>query len=363
MSQEGFFSDFTHVSFFKDSRRHFTRGSTGFNGNSTSTASSATDTLFRYTISAAFEPKNRLKDEAEEGELIRKSKKHITVAGSNAIDSPTGEDNFVMAVAEDGTAIVGVADGVGGWSEQGYDSSAISRKLCRCLEEVFLALRAKREPIPEPRKLLSLAFEKVKDSGEVEVGSTTVCYGTIDEYGALKVANLGDSWFGVFRQDEAGVAGSRFKCVSESTEQTYYFNAPYQLSIIPERILDAGKKRQANYLRNEPAESDVYEQQLQRGDVVVFGTDGVGDNVSVADIELYLTDSFAPFQDSSKDSRILYDKAQLEHINSKFVKAVKTLSNDIKYPSVFSQRLSEVTGQPYIGGKPDDITSVIVYVD
>jgi protein phosphatase PTC7 len=307
-----------------------------------------TDSALQYTVSVAYSPKDRLKSGGssddgvyDDGEFVQNFK---LLNAKNVFESPTGEDNYILAYTEIGI-IVGVLDGVGGWSEQGFDSSAISRELANKVTQFYL-----EDPKQAPLDILNKAFKTVKDEGSVKVGSTTICFGIIDgKSGKLKALNLGDSWFGVFRKDE----NARYKCIEQSKEQVYYFNAPYQLSIIPNDFLEAAKKKGSKYLMNEPNESDKYSYGLQKGDIVVFTTDGMIDNVFPDDIELYLNDNASEGVNLSES---------LGDLNKVLVQQTTVLSLNSNFKSAFSQKLTSLTGQDYIGGKPDDITSVMVYI-
>ncbi|CAI8493237.1 Protein phosphatase 2C 7, mitochondrial [Pichia kudriavzevii] len=306
------------------------------------------DSALSYTVSVAYSPKDRLKNNGsaddgvyDDGEFVQNFK---LLNAKNVYESPTGEDNYILAYTEIGI-VVGVLDGVGGWAEQGYDSSAISRELANKITKIYL-----ESPKLTPMEILSLAYEQVKEEGIVKVGSTTVCFGIIDgNNGRLSTLNLGDSWFGVFRKDE----NEKYKCIQQSSEQVHYFNAPYQLSVIPQDFLDAAKKRGTAYLMNEPDECDNYESKLRSGDIVVFTTDGMVDNILPEDIELYLNDNV-------NDGVNLNES--LGSLNKNLVQQTTVLSLNTNYKSVFSQKLTSLTNQDYIGGKPDDITSVMVYV-
>lgn len=307
-----------------------------------------TDSALQYTVSVAYSPKDRLKnnltasdDGVYEGEFVQEFK---LLNAKNVFESPTGEDNYILAYTEIGI-IVGVLDGVGGWSEQGFDSSAISRELANKVTKFYL-----EDPNLPPLEILNKAFNSVKSEGNVKVGSTTICFGIIDgKSGKLKALNLGDSWFGVFRRDE----NSKYKCIEQSAEQVYYFNAPYQLSIIPEDFLESAKKKGSKYLMNEPNESAPYSYDLKAGDIVVFTTDGMIDNVFPDDIELYLNDNVIEGVNLSEN---------LGELNKLLVQQTTVLSLNTNFKSAFSQKLTSLTGQDYIGGKPDDITSVMVYI-
>ena len=306
------------------------------------------DSSLQYTVSVAFSPKDRLKNNMsdddgafDDGEFVQNFK---ALNAKNVYESPTGEDNYILAYTEIGI-IIGVLDGVGGWSEQGFDSSAISRELANKVTIFYL-----ENPSLPPLEILQKSFKAVKEEGKVKVGSTTVCFGIIDgKTGKLSALNLGDSWFGIFRKNE----NSRYKCTYQSIEQVYYFNAPYQLSIIPDDFLELAKKRGSKYLMNEPDESADYSYELKSGDIIVFTTDGMVDNVFPDDIEIYLNDNANEGVKLSEN---------LGSLNKILVQQTTVLSLNTNFKSAFSQKLSSLTGQDYIGGKPDDITSVMVYV-
>lgn len=308
------------------------------------------DAASQFTASVAYHPKDR---KPKDGDFVAEFKRMSgsdqaghdkNVCSDAAIDaasSPTGEDNYVLGYSKEGL-ILGVLDGVGGWADMGYDSSAISRELAKTITRLYLA-----KPETPVGDLLNEAFKEVRASGHVKVGSTTACFGVIDsKTKKLSALNLGDSWFGVFRKQQDG----HYRCFYQSKFQTYFFNAPYQLSIIPEKMIREATKKGTNYLMNEPKDADSYSVQLQSQDVVIFTTDGLVDNVGPEDIEIYLDDNLGEKQ------------KKLGETNSKLVTDVVTLAKNPSFDSVFSQELSKVTGQHYTGGKPDDVTSVMVYV-
>lgn len=299
------------------------------------------DGAVQVTATVAFQPKDRHKDE---GEFVSDYKRmnSAKAAASEAEKSPTGEDNYVLAYSDAGL-VVGVLDGVGGWSEQGFDSSAISRELAAKITAHYL-----EDPSQNSSTLLQQSFADVKREGIVKVGSTTACFGVINgKTRSMDAVNLGDSWFGIFRRDNG-----HYRCLHESQEQTYYFNAPYQLSIIPKQFLEDAEARGSKYLMNVPSEADDYKEQLQSGDVVVFTTDGMIDNIGPEDIAMYLDDHLTT-QDSYK---------KIGEFNKDLVAHTVQVAKNPQFQSVFAQRLSKMTGQSYIGGKPDDVTAVMVYI-
>ncbi|ONH64946.1 Protein phosphatase 2C 7, mitochondrial [Cyberlindnera fabianii] len=291
--------------------------------SSSSTQSIQHDIPSHYQASVAFQPKSR-----DENRLMRK---HLKM---KPLDSPTGEDNYFVA-NRSGNLACGVADGVGGWSEMGFDSSAISRELCKAMSEEFE--KGKDESLSyDPKYLLDFAFKKIQKDGIVKVGGTTACLGVFSPDYKLKVANLGDSWCGIFRQN---------KLIAETKIQTHGFNTPYQLAMIPREIHE--KNPGSRFIMDQPSDADVYEFAVEKDDIVMFATDGVIDNIDVKDIELYLSDN---------------ENKGLDEVSKTFVNNVAALSKDENFPSVFSQELTKITGQFYSGGKEDDITVVMVKV-
>ncbi|CCF58120.1 hypothetical protein KAFR_0D04720 [Kazachstania africana CBS 2517] len=312
-----------HNRVFSLSKRFFT-SNTAFNnsytnGNGYSNTTNTTNPQFTYKAVVAYQPKDR------NDQIYQKLK--------DSILSPTGEDNYFITSNSISDVYAAVADGVGGWAELGYDSSAISRELCNSMSKFTSTLSGRKDGI-SPRDILDFAYNKIKEEGVVKVGSTTAIVAHFKDNGLLEVANLGDSWCGVFRDS---------KLVFETKFQTVGFNAPYQLSIIPDSI-SKGQK----YIQNTPADADNYSFQLQKNDVILLATDGVTDNIGTEDMELFLKDN---------EDQILQD---LESVSKDFVSKVVSLSKDPEYPSVFAQELSKLTGKTYGGGKQDDITVVVV---
>ncbi|GEQ68014.1 hypothetical protein JCM33374_g1680 [Metschnikowia sp. JCM 33374] len=290
------------------------------------------DRLVSYRVAVAFQPKLR------QHTNIFKRRAHGGAAPNSAL-SPSGEDNlFVSEQSADGCLALGVADGVGGWADAGYDSSAISRELCHLIKTGFEAADSKTTV--SPRSLLASAFDGVQKSADVEIGGTTACLGVLTPDRKLKVANLGDSWCGLFRDH---------KLIEETRFQTHNFNTPYQLAKIPQRILHEAERQGKRYIIDSPDMCDEYEWDLQKDDVVIFATDGVTDNVVPQDIEVFLKDQAA-------------QNKPLHETSAQLVKEVVKVSKDPNYPSAFAQELSKLTGQRYMGGKEDDITVVMVKV-
>lgn len=315
--------------FYKVAKRYFFTGKGGWNGYSNgSNTSDAASSQFSYKTAVAFQPKDR------DDPIYKKLKTNL--------ESPTGEDNYFIRLNSPGDVYAGVADGVGGWAEHGYDSSAISRELCNAMNVFSSTAYSNDHKGLTPKGLIELSYKKIKQENIVKVGGTTAIAAHFPPNGAMTIANLGDSWCGVFRDS---------KLIFQTEFQTVGFNAPYQLSIIPDEMLKKAERSGSSYIQNTPSDADEYLFQLAKNDIVVLATDGVTDNVAYEDMELFLKNHESQ---SSQD---------LQSITQEFVKKVVKLSKDPNYPSVFAQEISKLTGKQYQGGKEDDITVVFVKVE
>lgn len=323
---------------FSFSKRYFfSGGSTNYNGQQSNgyqgaTALDSSGAQFSYKTAVAYQPKDR------DDKIYQNLK--------DSLKSLTGEDNYFITANSASDLYAGVADGVGGWAEHGYDSSAISRELCKAIGDIASTLSENSADINKlellPKDLMDYAYSKIKKDEIVKVGGTTSIVAHFQNNGLLKIANLGDSWCGVFRDS---------KLVFQTKFQTVGFNAPYQLSIIPDQIAKEAARNGNSYIQNTPKDADEYSFQLTKDDIVILATDGVTDNIATDDIELFLTENTETVN------------TNLQGVATDFVDKVVALSKDPNYPSVFAQEISKLTGKPYRGGKEDDITVIVVKVD
>ncbi|MCJ1287418.1 hypothetical protein MMC26_006767 [Xylographa opegraphella] len=190
----------------------------------------------------------------------------------------SGQDAFfVSEVGGSGDVAFGVADGVGGWADSGIDSADFSHGLC----ERMAAIAGKAGTLPwagdrlRPRELLQQAYDVIVAEKKIRGGGSTACIAVGHRNGTFQVANLGDSGFVQLRPHAVHFA---------STAQTHAFNTPYQLSIFPARMLARSVALGHRPLSDQPHDASVTEHAVQHGDVLVFATDGVWDNLSAADV-------------------------------------------------------------------------------
>jgi len=258
-----------------------------------------------------------------------------------------GEDAFFSLLVNN-LYCLGVADGVGGWSDVGVDPSQFAWELmnqCRSHCEA-LGMVGKINPL----SVLSQAYHALLRSKKVRAGSSTACITVIDtDTGILQSVNLGDSGYVILRQG---------KVAYRSAETTHYFNAPYQLAVIPPELEGRG------HINNVPEDGTVTTLQLEYGDLVVLGTDGLFDNLFSSDIETEAEATcpadFDKLLEKPSNSQPAL-KAYTNAFAGALVRRARTKAQDRKAETPFSTEAQKV-GLKYKGGKMDDITVVVALV-
>ncbi|RFU33576.1 hypothetical protein B7463_g2731, partial [Scytalidium lignicola] len=192
----------------------------------------------------------------------------------------SGQDAFfVSKVGETSDVALGIADGVGGWVDSGVDPADFAHGICDYMADTAYTY----SPSPDDEKSLPLSaralmqtgFERICDDRSVRAGGSTACVGIARADGTLEVANLGDS----------GFVQLRLNAIHNYSEpQTHAFNTPYQLSIVPKKILAQAAAFGGMQLCDFPKDANVSSHKLRHGDVLVFASDGVWDNLSSQDI-------------------------------------------------------------------------------
>jgi protein phosphatase PTC7 len=217
-----------------------------------------------------------------------------------------GEDAFYISPSQ---TRFGVADGVSQWSELGVDAGLFSRALTRgALKHGSLFAAAREATLQGVR------------------GSSTITLAEVDLAKAqVSVKTLGDSKVVLAR-------GGRV--VERSVEQEHSFGVPFQLS----SEIDGRD-------RPEHALSCVWD--LQPGDALVSATDGLFDNLDEAGIAQYLT---AHQGDAPAAARAL-------------AYAAWTASQEKFAKTPYSRAASEAFDLAFSGGKRDDVTVVVAFVD
>lgn len=283
-----------------------------------------------------------------------------------------GEDAFSLYLSENqpqnGYSFLAVADGVGGWSESGGDSSKISTGILNemkiqvgKLDKSIVKVNNKSDPkdpkesekptdVEETDVLLKTigikAFDSMKNRGH-KSGSTTVCTCLLDHSkGIMEISNVGDSGALVLRD------GSIFKKTKAGVEG---FNAPHQL----------GFDIKGNQYGSYAAMETKILVDLKPGDIVVLMSDGVIDNVYEDELCSFVYklvgglvngDDLKKIADRSKLDKAITERlkttAQTIAMNA-YARAKETLWKSPFAESAISH------GYYYMGGKQDDISVIV----
>ncbi|KAJ7709909.1 phosphatase 2C-like domain-containing protein [Mycena rosella] len=269
-----------------------------------------------------------------------------------------GEDFFLCTnMLHNSGVSLGIADGVGGWIDQGIDSSMFSQALMYYAHghfengwagepEIDPTLEAPVEASPEgvemtPSECLDLAYHDVLGDESIEAGSSTACLLTLNSAtGVLRSVNLGDSGFCVIR------SSSMFY---NARPQTHGFNTPKQLAKLQSaRGRNFGSR---GSLRDMPRVAETWDTRVRDGDIVILYTDGLSDNVFPAEML-----KICSLTMSGPGSEM----EQVQAIAGHLVQYARRC--------MFSSKLSPFEldarryKQRYQGGKVDDVTVVVALV-
>ncbi len=184
----------------------------------------------------------------------------------------SGQDAFFIAKLRPNSTAFGIADGVGGWATSGVDPAEFSHGFCHYVAETTLEWTHGRLT---PRMLMEIGYQNIIDDPSVPAGGSTACIGIAGSDGSLQIANLGDS----------GFLQLRLGAVHHySNPQTHAFNTPYQLSIIPPRVIAQSAIFGGMPLSDLPEKAELCTGQLRHGDVLILATDGVWDNLNPQEV-------------------------------------------------------------------------------
>lgn len=230
-------------------------------------------------------------------------------------EKPLGEDaHFICADAQ----TIGVADGVGGWSSFGVDAGEYSRALT---SNAVISVRDQMENTGSvnPMRVLHDAFCYTETEG-----SSTACILTLVD-GSVEAVNVGDSGFVVVRGGAV---------VYRSPVEQRKFNFPYQLGTTCDD-LTAAESLTVGVLP---------------GDVIVMGTDGLFDNVTEEELEglvdeVWFFGGASPGMLAWKIAKYAYEKVRSEDADTPFAEEASK------------------AGKLHVGGKYDDITVVVAYIE
>nr|KAJ3418987.1 hypothetical protein HK105_007554 [Polyrhizophydium stewartii] len=242
-----------------------------------------------------------------------------------------GEDSYFMRPDS-----MGVADGVGGWSEvKGANAALYSLKMMHYAHSEFekyddltiIDYTVDDYATVSPKDVLARAYQRVNEDAAREklLGSTTALIVVLRD-NELRVANLGDCGIMVVRGHEA---------IFRNEEQQHSFNFPYQLGTIS---------------KDSPADAQLFTIKVQEGDIVVLGTDGLFDNVFDEEI----VDIIGVHTHASKP-----ELSDPQRMTDALLFRAREVAEDNRSASSPFQTRAIQEGFYYQGGKMDDVTVLV----
>ncbi|KAG0296326.1 hypothetical protein BGZ96_009725 [Linnemannia gamsii] len=387
---------------------------------STTAPASHNAIAYNYLLAASWHPKSRQRQQQQQVQQVQKAqadaeaantartllwKEKLKAAHPGKVDA--GEDAFFHVSTRSRVAL-GVADGVGGWSELGVDPALFSWALMNNAENIARSTDCVPPEIDPPtagsersildaQTILDGAYNELVQSGTVEAGSSTACILSLCKTtGTLRASNLGDSAFLLIRDN---------KCIYESPSQQHFWNCPYQLTVLPKERQQqqqqhqpqqqmngendgkgkstqqdaaaapkAGTNKAKKYVQDLPKDAVQTTHQLQDGDVIVLATDGFWDNVFTKEaIELVDRE----LGDIIREQQLLHSithqlssagtvenvevmsadeiLARVRSLSKRLTNTARRFSLDAKRMTPFSQGARHIQS----GGKVDDITVIV----
>ncbi|KAF8951796.1 Protein phosphatase PTC7 [Haplosporangium bisporale] len=325
--------------------------------NGSTATSSPSGVTFNYLLAASWHPKSRQRksyamttnaSNSDEEDKTMWWKQKLRIGKVDA-----GEDAF-FHVSTPSRVALGVADGVGGWSEVGVDPALFSWALMDNAEAVARQTdvdsgsdnKDVENKVLDAQTILDGAYSELVKGGKVEAGSSTACILSLCKLtGTLRASNLGDSAYLLIRNN---------RCIYESPSQQHFWNCPYQLTVLPPGYPGAGA-----YVMDMPKDAAQTTHQLQDGDVIVLATDGFWDNVFTKEA-IELVDRELGDVITSKDisSSVEDVVGRVRALSQRLTNTARRFSLDQKRLTPFSQGARHIRA----GGKIDDITVIVTLV-
>ncbi|KAK0655776.1 phosphatase 2C-like domain-containing protein [Cercophora newfieldiana] len=280
---------------------------------------------------------------------------------------------------------LGVADGVGGWMDSGVDPADFSHAFCDYMAASAHEYRPKAEsgaasktPALTARQLMQDGYSAVCHDASIKAGGSTAIVALLTENGTLEVANLGDSGYILLRLNGVHAA---------SEPQTHAFNTPYQLSVVPPSMLLRAAAFGGAQLMDQPRDAEVTRLGLRHGDVIIFASDGLWDNLFNQDILRIISRTMknaGAWASTEAGIQVNPELTQLTRlpeasgeakggkkpivtlqslIAMEIVGAAKSASLNSKLDGPFAKEVSKYyPHEKWHGGKEDDICAVVVVV-
>jgi protein phosphatase PTC7 len=175
--------------------------------------------------------------------------------------------------------------------------------------------------IPELTNYLAQS-KQVADAGST--GASTAVVASISTDGVLRVLNVGDSTCVVIRKN---------KVAAQAKERVHYFDCPYQLG---------------GFSPDKPRDGSKLNFELQRGDLVLLGSDGVFDNLT--------NEQVAEIAMKEKASGLGIVAKRIVELSRK----VSLDANAATPYAATAKRYNSPDYQSGLGGKVDDASCIVV---
>ncbi|KAK3310498.1 phosphatase 2C-like domain-containing protein [Chaetomium strumarium] len=343
-----------------------------------STDAPSPSTQFVYNVAASYIAKGRRYDPSTHVYQFNPyNRVQPPKAGrEKASRAESGQDAFFVSRlgAVPGEVALGVADGVGGWMDSGVDPADFSHAFCDYMAAAAGSATATATKgdaaVPlTARQLMQKGYEAVYRDPAIKAGGSTAIVGLLTSKGMLEVANLGDSGFILLRLN--GVHAF-------SEPQTHAFNTPYQLSVVPPSMLLRAAAFGGAQLMDQPRDAEVSRHRLRHGDVLVFASDGLWDNLFNQDVLRIVSRTMVKVGawattdrgvQVAPDLRPYIKSGENKHatlqstLATEIVGAAKAASVNTKLDGPFAKEVKKYyPHEVWRGGKEDDICVVVVLV-
>ncbi|KAI8059954.1 phosphatase 2C-like domain-containing protein [Gilbertella persicaria] len=279
--------------------------------------------------------------------FAKRRQKSISVHTFNSYTSmgaQVGEDAYFRR-----SDAIGVADGIGGWSETaGSDSALYSTQLMHFANLEMDRFEDIEDPLffeynhAHPMDILQRSYDKSLVAAKKNniLGSTTACIAVL-RHDELRVANIGDCGISIIRNHHY---------LFRSEEQQHAFNFPYQLGMRS---------------RDQPAHAQSFNIKVQKNDVIIMGTDGLFDNLFDQHILRLVRDHVDAYTipgTAARPPRIRHhlEPQLLADVLANAAKEVSEAKRSVDTP--FQRRAME-EGFLIEGGKADDISVIVAVVN
>lgn len=249
-----------------------------------------------------------------------------------------GEDSYFASPTR---RAFGVADGVGGYAENGVDPGEFARRLLRYAFETITSEGTADGEADLHKALLDAARQLHETRLQ---GGSTALLGQLNG-DRMAILNLGDSGAMVLRPALRTPPGSDQpllfpRVVFRSSDQTHYFNCPYQLG--------SG---------NAPLEApDLIHVRVRPGDLLIAATDGVFDNLFDHQVQALVARHLGTAWRSGSPLEPLLPELATRIVRQAQRIGAQEDKKDVITPFALA---AHSEGLPFRGGKLDDTTVVV----